>query len=159
MTTSKPVVWTTRSEPADPKEIARVEASWCIRFPADYVELVRTYHGGHPSADVVNLPGGGRTLFNALFGFDRDGPDHIASRWGNCFEYLPIRVFPFADDGPGNLFAFDYRTHPDNPSIIFLDHESWDDEGYFETSPVAGSFGEFISSLQHDPVLEEEVDE
>ena len=40
-------------------------------------------------------------------------------------ERLPIpqKFFPFADDGGGNIYFFDYRKSANEPAIVFLDHE------------------------------------
>lgn len=35
----------------------------------------------------------------------------------------PKKFFPFARDGGGNIYFFDYRKSANEPAIVFLDHE------------------------------------
>jgi hypothetical protein len=35
----------------------------------------------------------------------------------------PDKIFPFANDGGGNVLYFDYRNNESNPSIVFQFHE------------------------------------
>ncbi|GFN33197.1 SMI1/KNR4 family protein [Paenibacillus xylaniclasticus] len=63
----------------------------------------------------------------------------------NAFkDCLPERVFPFADNGGGDLFLFDYRKNVNEPTIVFLDHEETvaeedlDEEGFAKKRLVNG---------------------
>jgi hypothetical protein len=66
-----------------------------------------------------------------------------------CIEYCcesmedryPVGLFPFADDTGGNYWAFDFRTTPTDPAIVFIDHEMLGDEG---VTPASGSFAAFM---------------
>lgn len=157
MTSSeKPIVWTTPHHPIDRREIARVEEAWCIRFPKEYIEIALTGHGGHPSADVLEVEGWGRRLFGELDNFVPESQSHIVHAWAAYFNRLPSRVFPFADDGGGNPFAFDYRKGPENPAIFYFHHEFSDDNGIMIENWVADSFAEFLNTLKHDPLMDDE---
>jgi hypothetical protein len=163
-----PVVWTTRYAPAKQEEIERVEAAWHIRFPADFLEIARPYHGGHPAPDspylvrhIIDLSGGDDTVLNNLLTFEREDRYYIVRTWGAIFDYLPARVFPFAEDSGGSYFAFDYRDTPAEPTILFLDHECLTDDGYFTQVPLTTTFTEFVALLRYDPELidEDEIDQ
>ena len=72
-------------------------------------------------------------------------------------------MFPFAENGGGDILFFDYRKNEKEPSIVLLDHENcvveeyvceddllekplseWQDESlYF----VANSFSEFLDKI------------
>jgi hypothetical protein len=153
------VVWQTTNDPADPAEIARVEAALFLRFPHDYLKVVIPYHGGHPHREspyIIDLPTQGDTAFQALFSFDRNSRDYIVRVWGGFFAHLPLHIIPFADDGGGNLFAFDFRESRDAPTVVFVDHEVLNEQGFLNVVSLSTTFSEFVAGMRHDPYFLEE---
>ena len=49
----------------------------------------------------------------------------IIDTYGAFKERLPEpnKIFPFAQSGGGDILLFDYRKNPDEPAIVFMDHE------------------------------------
>lgn len=79
-------------------------------------------------------------------------------------DALPKKVYPFAINGSGDRFMFDFREDENNPKIVFQNHEDiileselteeeleeksleeWQDETLFF---VSASFEEFLNSIQ-----------
>jgi hypothetical protein len=69
----------------------------------------------------------------------------VESCFGDIQDRSPPGLLPFADDTSGNLWAFDARTHPGDPAIVFIDHELTGDDAVF---PVAPNFGAFMAMLE-----------
>ncbi len=109
-------------------------------------------HGGHP---WPNLFFSGEEVFQTLLSFKPPHPwqatnhDRIVDDYAMLAEQglLPDKVYPFAYDPAGNYLAFDYRTSPDKPNVVFLLHERMDADDHFTAVPVSASFTELIDSL------------
>jgi hypothetical protein len=68
-------------------------------------------------------------------------------------KYIGDLTVPFAEDGAGNYFCFQYKNNNDsNPSIVFWDHESSGG-----VSKEANSFKEFISGLKEKKQEEQNI--
>lgn len=149
-----PITWETRNRPISEEAVAKVEACWRIRFPDDYRALVLAFDEGTPDTDVFHLPDGDRVLFSNLFSLNPESSFNILHAWVSRFEYLPARIFPFADDGGGNFYCFDYRETDENPPVVFLFHDPMD-----EPIPAAASFAELLDRLEADSNFDEDNDD
>jgi SMI1-KNR4 cell-wall len=154
------IVWRTSDSPAEPRELERVQAYWSLRFPEDYLACVRQHNGGSPAPYHLTSPTGAEEIFDHLFSFTPGSREHIVVVAAGLFEYLPVGVLPFAEDGAGNYFVFDFRSKPEAPSIAFIFHENHDElTGYFALTPIASSFTELLGLLHPDPDLEPDDDD
>jgi hypothetical protein len=89
---------------------------------------------------VGSIPTQSRQLFNSIISYIKDG--------------LPDGIFPFAY--AGDLICFDFKQHPETPSIVLWKHELAPDEGDVGSQEemrriwleyMYDSFYEFINSL------------
>ena len=161
------------------ERIKKLENRWKIKFPQDYVEIVQ--YNDEAQAEVINekgekvnsgidIPGwNGRRTNIALLSF-KDGYDgfetcSMIDAYNAFLDCIPDpkKMFPFAQNGGGDILFFDYRKNEKEPSIVLLDHENcvveeyvceddllekplseWQDESlYF----VANSFSEFLDKI------------
>lgn len=148
------VTWQWSKAPITRKRIAKVEEQWGIRFPEDYIECALLHHGGHPSADVLDVPGRPGAVFNHLLSYvdahsENENPG-ISQTYSLLKARLPKGVYPFAADPFGNYLCFDYRDKAKSgPSIVFWDHEfSRNREKAF--TYVCGTFTELVRMLYSD---------
>jgi len=168
-------------EKIEHEDILMIEKAWEIIFPSEYVNIIENHHEGHARTLLgdgrltlcgIDIPSwrGGRASI-ALLAYKGYG-DMETWRIITCYKAFkeclpePKRIFPFAEDGGGNIFFFDYRKNELEPSIVFLDHEESIAEGdLFESDleertlaewqestlhPVANSFSEFLDKITPD---------
>ncbi|MGC4045639.1 MAG: SMI1/KNR4 family protein [Armatimonas sp.] len=154
------VIWGGAASPIDRFHIERAEAFLGVRFPADFVECVLENNGGRPEPGWIQTSTGGHELFDHLISFDKEERDHIVIVAAYSYWYLPVKLIPFAEDGNGNSFVFDFRTTPEAPTIVFLFHEQHLGEDRLITEdgliPVATNFTELLSNLRTDPYFDDE---
>lgn len=122
-----------------PDKILRdIEKCWNIKFPDQYVNAV-TYHDGAKikvKADdgdwkegVIPIPKWhGKYAVVSLLklaNVDTIEKTRVFITYNAFRECLPEpdKIFPFAIDGAGNVFFFDYRKNGSEPAIVFLDHQ------------------------------------
>jgi hypothetical protein len=124
-----------------------------VSFPPSYRQVVAEHQGMQPEPDLFDFVEDGEPtesvmgpLFHFLDGDDpSDLPDyHIVANYRLKRQALPARVIPFSQDPGGNAIAFDYRDHASEPAVVFVDHESDDDEGIW---PVAATFSDLLELL------------
>ncbi|MBU5316210.1 SMI1/KNR4 family protein [Clostridium bornimense] len=173
----KKVLWNWDEELSNEK-IIELEKLWNIKFPKEYVEIIKAHHGASVRMEIdgvlyihcgIDIPKwhGGRAGVRLA---DYEGCDGIET-WEIVHSYEafkeclpePEKIFPFADDGGGNHYFFDYRDNDTEPSIVFLDHgesiiEDELDEDELEERTVAewqdltlykvaDSFSEFLDKI------------
>ncbi|MBC9209636.1 SMI1/KNR4 family protein [Roseomonas aerophila] len=69
----------------------------------------------------------------------------VETRFRQIQNRYPAGLLPFADDTGGNVWAFDTRTRPGDPAVVFIDHEHAGEDGIF---PVAPDFDAFMAMLE-----------
>lgn len=174
------VLWEWNRELSNEK-IIELEKLWNIEFPKKYKEIIKEHHGASVELDIdgvrhihcgIDIPKwhGGRAGVRLLKykGYNSIDTWRIVRAHENLKECLPEpeKILPFADDGGGNIFFFDYRNSDTEPSIVFLDHEEsiiedeldedeleertvaeWQDLTLYK---VADSFSEFLDKITPD---------
>jgi hypothetical protein len=148
------IEWSKCDPAVDRSAVTEIEHGLGVRFPEDYVQCVLIKGGGRPWPNGVRV-GDGETVFNTLFNFNMPHawqavtPGRLIDRYASLTsqKLLPPKTYPFANDPGGNYFAFDYHQSATAPAIVFLDHESQDADGHFETSFVAHSFTEMLDQM------------
>lgn len=153
------VQWTAELPPPTDDEIAQVERTLGVRFPADYLAILRVAHGGGPAPSsftyvdphlgpvgsglhllLTFVPGDGDSILAAVSSFRID-------------DRLPDGVVPFAMDGGGDLMAFDYRRSA-TPTVCYVaTGAASDDEPDRHVYPLAASFTAFVAMLHEDEPL------
>lgn len=129
--------------------IRSFEAKYGVRLPREYLTLLRHSNGGHPELDTYGGPGLGMSRACSIDHFyfltdDAVSPESIwsaAEAWRGVLGALRV---PFAEDGGGNPFVFDFSTDP--PSVWI--HRT--EEGN-AGQRLASTFGEFVDGLVMNP--------
>lgn len=133
--------------PVSDKQVREVEQAIGWRLPEDYLTVVRVNQGRFPKPNAFDLADGDGSAINYLLAFEGGISTSILARMAMMEDALPpdiVRyIVPFANDGGGNVLCFDYRTDPENPAVVFWDHEG----GPMQT--IASSFTDLIDKL-HD---------
>lgn len=124
-------------EPLTDEILRQTEEKLGYRLPIEYIELLKIQNGGYINYSLKDSP------HNIIFG--------IGHRYSSITEFDPIEaqeyvnfdlqgLIPFDGDGHWYL-CFDYRNHPENPQISFLDIENESVEILFE------SFNQYLHAL------------
>ena len=105
---------------ASDQAVREAERALGVRFPADFLAVVRHHQGAAPVPDGISLPNGAVTGMKALLHFEAaPAARNIVNRRFFAQDGLPEGVVPFAEDIGDDLFCFDYRQQPDAPTICF----------------------------------------
>ena len=127
-----------------PDAIRAAEEQLDVRFPSDFLDVVRVHQGAQPVPNHITIPDFGGTAVAHLLHF-QDAPGHtnIVARRFPLDDAMEDGVIPFAEDVGDDLFCFDYRRNPARPSVVF-----WS----VDTGPLhlADSFTDFLDILYED---------
>ncbi|QAA34160.1 SMI1/KNR4 family protein [Clostridium manihotivorum] len=119
--------------------IKKIESNFNIKFPEKYIQAVTQHDGGMLKVRdkiglwktaIINIENWhGKNAVVALLSYDNNSniENTKVIKFYNVFKDSlpePKIIIPFAIDGAGNLFFFDYRKNINEPSIVFLDHET-----------------------------------
>ncbi|MEK3806094.1 SMI1/KNR4 family protein [Bacillus sp. FSL H8-0547] len=131
------------------KDIQDVENQLGIKFPLDYIAVIKKFNGCSPIQDLVS-----RENFSEPFGYllsigKEDESIDLYKTYTNVKDRLIDNVFPFADDPGGNLYCFDYRSS-DHPSICYWDHEEAFENREKAIKFICHTFTDLIESLTED---------
>jgi SMI1-KNR4 cell-wall len=69
------IKWESWDEPVSLEEIKKVETTFSVKFPKEYIEIAMEYHGGHVSPHLFQVEGKER-VFGTLLSFDREVVEH-----------------------------------------------------------------------------------
>jgi hypothetical protein len=131
-----------------PADLGRLQALAAGPLPPGYWGLVTTHQGEILDEDLVQDPA--FVSFLLLLVAPSEQLDKACRSYSIdfAFEHMmpryPAGLFPFADDTGGNLWAFDYRSDPAHPAIVFIDHELDGDEG---VTPEAPDFATLLARI------------
>lgn len=143
------IEWMFSHKPASKDGIASIESSLGIKFPKDYIECARNYHGGNPSTQVYDFKEHQEAVFNSLLSLDPSEDNYILDIYHNINDRLAANVYPFADDPFGNFICFDYRESKSNPpSVVFWDHELAHKSPEKALYPICKTFTELVCKLR-----------
>ena len=118
--------------------VLSVENLWKIKFPKNYVNLISQHDSANPllkdkngewEYGIIDIPNwhGKATEFGFI--------SYTTAKYFNTLSIIhfyealkdrlpePDKIFPFASTGSGDILFFDYRKNPDEPAIVFMDHE------------------------------------
>lgn len=126
----------------------RLEALAGGPLPDRYWEIAIAHQGEALDENLVQDPAFEAFVLLLVSSSERlekaDASYSIATTASQIMPRYPSGLLPFADDTGGNLWAFDYRTNPANPSIVFIDHEL---EGEAAVTAVAADFGALLKRI------------
>lgn len=137
----KKIEWLASEAELNDEKIKTVEDQWKIQFPNDFVECVCKNDGATPEPSTFDFEGRKGISFGFLLSFRPDSEMYILDVYNRIKKALPKDVFPIADDPAGNFICFDFRQDPNNPKVVFWDHE-WD-----KVVPICDTFTELLNKL------------
>lgn len=146
--------------------IGEVENFFRIKFPQDFVEIVKIYNAGMPIPNTIDTSREQGKAFGELLNFNLDSEENIISIYEEMKNKIPENVYPIAMDPGGNFLCYDYREDYDNPKVVRWDHEQkfviegdkliisdhQEESEYYYLDFVANSFAETISQLYGDTI-------
>lgn len=129
--------------------IAEFEVKYGIKLPEGYLALLAYANGGHPELDSVQEPGREKSVRWGISRFyfidqDRESSENLWRETEHWRPALGPTAVPFAEDGCGNPFFFDFKTSP--PAIYVCIHDD-----NFKSVKIAPSFETLIDNLELDP--------
>jgi len=138
--------WICENENVTDESVSSVEKKFGVKFPVDYIDIIRNNDGGYPVPNRFNLQGNEEVL-NNLLSFHEEDCCYIVNTYCDINERLVDKIIPFAEDPFGNMICFDYRNDDTNPIVVFWDNEKsyTDKEGAIYH--ICDSFSELIQSL------------
>jgi hypothetical protein len=155
------VTFTGSFEPASAEQIAAVEESLSVSFPAVYKKFLRTTNGGVPNPDCFTVPDKGDAICGILFGIRDDrGPADLEweQEQANQWKRLPRGFIAIGRDPGGNLLLL-ATSGAQVGKVYYWDRKGfWVRKGSGNTFPVAKNFAGFVAAL-HEMPTETEPDE
>ena len=142
--------WKYYDEDLSDSDIKAVEEELGVKFPNDYIECIKKYHGGAPEKDCFTFDsvkyGEMGSCLGVLLRLDQKKEENILDTMKNLNDQLPKKIIPFGDDGGGDFMCFDYRDikEEQSPKVVYWHHELNTEESI---SYLAQSFTEFIKML------------
>ena len=134
----KEIMWD-NNDIIDKQTITLVENLWNIRFPKKYIDIILFHDWATPNLKnkngnwkqgKIDIPEWrGKTISFGLLSFKirskYSTKQEISDTYNAFIACLsdPDKIFPFAQSGGGDILFFDYRKNPDEPAIVFMDHE------------------------------------
>ena len=133
--------------PVDDADIQKVEFELKIKFPEDYIQLVRHYNGGYPSQKFYDAGKQKDVVIHHLLSLKEGGEDpSLVMIYRIVSDRLPKGIVPFASDPFGNLICFDYNTTP--PSVCYWNHEVADADKDRSIVHISNSVSELMDMLR-----------
>lgn len=131
--------------------LTEIENRFGIKLPPVYVNFITKHNGARLDVDSfdfydVDIEGNN----SASIAFIQAQKicrfiDGLSSESMDDPDYFPKKLIPFGDDGGGNYMCFDYRINNNTPSIIYWNHDVY--ENSKRISFIANNFEEFINML------------
>ncbi|WP_143318605.1 SMI1/KNR4 family protein [Clostridium sp. HBUAS56017] len=131
--------------------ISKVENTFGVKFPKDYIEIVMKNDGGYPKPNRFNLNGNGE-VFNNLLSFDEEDCSNMIETYNDVNDRLLEKIIPFAEDPFGNLICFDYRNN-EQPTVVFWEHEKAFNNKENAISFICNTFSDLLNMLHESEEL------
>lgn len=100
--------------------IEDIEAKLKIKFPKDFVDIIKKYDGGYPTPNKITIEGQAEVL-NNLVSFREEDTSFILDIINDTENFNGSNLVPIAEDPFGNLFC--YSFHGNTYEIVFWNHE------------------------------------
>ena len=119
-----------------------------VKFPDDYRQCVRSFHGCQPDACDFRAEAEGKPWhggIGVLLTLDPFTPHNVFDVLSSLAidQQLPSKLVPIADDGGGNFLCLDYRR-TSTPSVAFWFHEVGGDQAVVF---VCDTFSQLLNML------------
>jgi hypothetical protein len=141
--------WFNCDTPINDSRITEIETALLIRFPRDYREIVRQFHGGTPSKKaftVIYRKGKMTSCLAVLLSFTPDRSENILRTNALLRDQLAPGLICIGEDGGGDFICFDYGANNVDkdglPAVVYWHHET------DEISFLNASFTGFLEMLR-----------
>jgi hypothetical protein len=141
--------------PLSPQDIERLEDMVGVELPVDYKAFLRRYNGGVPKPAAFPIQGFENNPYGVVQVLFRVDGDIESSNLDWNYEAMNSRIpssfFPVGCDGSGDLICLSLYGD-DSGAIFFWDYyDQTPDPDHSNVYRIAGSFSEFLDSLQELP--------
>ena len=119
--------------------INAVEAELKIKFPRDFVAIIKQYDGGYPIPNKITIEGQ-EEILNNLVSFLEEDTSFILDIINDTENFTGSNLVPIAEDPFGNLFCYSFGEN--TCEIVFWNHE----EGTINKH-VCNNFEELMAML------------
>lgn len=153
--------WLFKKDLKDPNSIQEVEDRLKVKFPLDYINIVREHNASTPSPNTIDTFRQQGKAFGELLDFNVEAEENIISLYETIKNKIPEKVYPITMDPGGNFMCYDFREDENNPTVVRWDHEQKftieneeiiigdheKESDYYHLDFVADSFTEVLTKL------------
>jgi hypothetical protein len=122
------VIWGRLDKPINLGIVQEIESLLKQKFPKEYVDDVLLFNGGHPKPDRFDSVKRKGYVMHRLLTLLND-PIGLINIISYIRDGIPDGIIPFGYEITGDLIYFDFKHHPETPSIVLWKHELAPDEG------------------------------
>ena len=97
-----------------------VEAELKIKFPRDFVAIIKQYDGGYPIPNKITIEGQ-EEILNNLVSFLEEDTSFILDIINDTENFTGSNLVPIVEDPFGNLFCYSFGEN--TCEIVFWNHE------------------------------------
>ena len=165
--------WSSIEKLENESNISIVEEKFGIKFPLEFIDLIREYNHGTAFPDTFDTNKLKGKAFGRLLSFNLNSKYNILYEYDLIKEKLPPLVFPFSGDAGGNYLCYNYKENINEPSVVFWDHEQTfeinDDDlvipdheresDYYYLEPVSNNLNELLQKLYGEEDYEDNHEE
>jgi cell wall assembly regulator SMI1 len=128
--------------PASDTAVRQAQDELEVELPSEFLAVAQIHQGAAPVPASIDLPNGFSTSVDHLLHFE-DSPfaSNIVAAIFPLLDVLDEGIIPFAADGGGDFFCFDYRADDSHPSVVF-----WSVD--WGVVPLATNFADFLGTLR-----------
>ena len=148
--------WDEKDPPVSDEIVKKAECKLGIKFPKEYIELLKESNGGMVQFNKVYINGYGECEFPYLLGIDLESSSEdddvgIFSFTEDIKEYsLPEKIVILCwETYPHSYFALDYTNCTENPAVVYFYENYPEDNVPYSKTIVAPTFKEFLPLLYH----------
>lgn len=152
--------WNEKNSPLNEVIIKKAESRLNIKFPNEYINLLKESNGGTLYYTKIDVELFGKCKIPYLLGIDleqanEEESEGIFSAMEELKEQsLPENILLLAwETYPHSCFALDYSNCNENPEVVYF-YENYPEENTpYSKIIVAPNFEGFLSKLYHQPLL------
>jgi hypothetical protein len=124
-------------------EINKIQNEMKVKFPLDFIEFIKKYNGGYfTPVREIKVPGNTLVLEN-IPSWKLNREYNILNDYSILKYRLPKKLIPIFSDPFGNCFCMDFNVNPNNPPIVFWDHEVDIETDQETITNISNSFASF----------------
>lgn len=152
--------WDEKDPPVSDETVKEAEAKLGVKFPKEYIELLKESNGGTLYFNKVYINPYGKCRILYLLGINLnetndDENEGIFSFTEDIKEYgLPEKIVLLAwETYPHSCFALDYTGCTENPAVVYFYEDYPEEHVPYSKVVVSPTFKEFLPLLYHQASL------